>query len=59
MDDYTLAKYFSDKYPKDIKFDEEYCDEMVYFPNTNEYLVFKNDLGYSMPLGLWVQTNFS
>ena len=41
--DYTLNKYFRDKYPNDIKFDEEYCDEMVYFPTTNEYLVFIND----------------
>ena len=43
MEDCTLRKYFSDKYPKDIKYDMLYDDETSYFPNTNEYLVFIND----------------
>ena len=40
----SLYSYFRNKYPDDEKIDEEYCDELSYYPNTKEYLDFINDL---------------
>jgi len=40
----SLYYYFHDKYKDDEEIDEEYCDELSYFPNTKEYLDFINDL---------------
>jgi len=41
---YTLYTYFKNKYPNDEKIDEEYCDELAYYPNTKEYIDFIKDL---------------
>lgn len=40
---FSLYSYFRNKYPDDEKLDEEYCDELCYYPNTKEYLDFIDD----------------
>lgn len=40
----TLYFYFRNKYLDDEKVDEDFCDELSYYPNTKEYLDFINDL---------------